>query len=118
MGFGADISGKLNRTQGELLKDVQAEDLLKCGLISEVISRLPVVAPRVGGLPELLAEAPGTLYESGRLDELAAALVEWLDAPPEVADTARRGALDHYSITHVGNRLEDIYAGVTGGPTR
>jgi ATP-dependent Clp protease ATP-binding subunit ClpX len=44
MGFGADVAPKLKRTQGEILKDVQAEDLLKFGLIPEFVGRLPVVA--------------------------------------------------------------------------
>jgi ATP-dependent Clp protease ATP-binding subunit ClpX len=44
MGFGADIPGKIKRTQGELLRDVQAEDLLKFGLIPEFVGRLPVIA--------------------------------------------------------------------------
>jgi len=44
MGFGADIQRKTNRTLGETLKDVQAEDLLRFGLIPEFVGRLPVVA--------------------------------------------------------------------------
>jgi ATP-dependent Clp protease ATP-binding subunit ClpX len=44
MGFGADIPGKLKRPQGEWLREVQAEDLLKFGLIPEFVGRLPVVA--------------------------------------------------------------------------
>jgi ATP-dependent Clp protease ATP-binding subunit ClpX len=44
MGFGADIPGKLRRAQGQWLGEVQAEDLLKFGLIPEFVGRLPVVA--------------------------------------------------------------------------
>ncbi|MDH3520251.1 MAG: ATP-dependent Clp protease ATP-binding subunit ClpX [Myxococcales bacterium] len=44
MGFGADIKGKNNRSLGETLKEVQAEDLLRFGLIPEFVGRLPVVA--------------------------------------------------------------------------
>ena len=44
MGFGADIPGQLKRPQGEWLREVQAEDLLKFGLIPEFVGRLPVVA--------------------------------------------------------------------------
>ncbi len=45
MGFGAEIKSKRNRKIGELLADVQPEDLLKCGLIPEFVGRLPVIAP-------------------------------------------------------------------------
>jgi ATP-dependent Clp protease ATP-binding subunit ClpX len=44
MGFGADIQKRARKTQGEILREAQAEDLLKFGLIPEFIGRLPVVA--------------------------------------------------------------------------
>ncbi|MBM4277871.1 MAG: ATP-dependent Clp protease ATP-binding subunit ClpX [Deltaproteobacteria bacterium] len=44
LGFGADIKTKEERDMGELLKEVQPEDLLKFGLIPEFIGRLPVIA--------------------------------------------------------------------------
>jgi ATP-dependent Clp protease ATP-binding subunit ClpX len=44
MGFAADIQQKKNRKKGEMMRDVQAEDLLHFGLIPEFIGRLPVVA--------------------------------------------------------------------------
>ncbi len=44
MGFGAEIKSKKKRKVGELLSEVQSEDLLKFGLIPEFIGRLPVIA--------------------------------------------------------------------------
>ncbi|OPL16780.1 MAG: ATP-dependent Clp protease ATP-binding subunit ClpX [delta proteobacterium MLS_D] len=44
MGFGADIRSKNERNIGDILTDVQTEDLLKYGLIPEFIGRLPVIA--------------------------------------------------------------------------
>jgi ATP-dependent Clp protease ATP-binding subunit ClpX len=44
MGFGADIKKRAERKIGEVLRDVQAEDLLHFGLIPELVGRLPVVA--------------------------------------------------------------------------
>jgi ATP-dependent Clp protease ATP-binding subunit ClpX len=44
MGFGADIKGKKEKRIGEILSEVQPEDLLKYGLIPEFIGRLPVLA--------------------------------------------------------------------------
>jgi ATP-dependent Clp protease ATP-binding subunit ClpX len=44
MGFGADIKGPDDRLTGEVLRDVEPEDLLKFGLIPEFVGRLPVVA--------------------------------------------------------------------------
>ena len=45
MGFEADIRGSQDRDTGELLSLVQQDDLLKFGIIPELIGRLPVVAP-------------------------------------------------------------------------
>lgn len=42
MGFGAQVKAK--HVRGQVLKEVQAEDLLKFGLIPEFVGRLPVVA--------------------------------------------------------------------------
>ncbi len=44
IGFGADVRGPDDRQTGEVLKDVEPEDLLKFGLIPEFVGRLPVVA--------------------------------------------------------------------------
>jgi ATP-dependent Clp protease ATP-binding subunit ClpX len=44
LGFGAEIKSKKEQRMGELLAQVQPEDLLKFGLIPEFIGRLPVVA--------------------------------------------------------------------------
>ena len=44
LGFGADIKSKKEYKLGDLLSQVQPEDLLKFGLIPEFIGRLPIVA--------------------------------------------------------------------------
>ncbi len=44
LGFGADIKSRKDYKLGELLGQVQPEDLLKFGLIPEFIGRLPVLA--------------------------------------------------------------------------
>ena len=44
MGFNQNIVSREKRKTGELLKEVQPEDLLKFGMIPEFIGRLPVVA--------------------------------------------------------------------------
>jgi ATP-dependent Clp protease ATP-binding subunit ClpX len=44
MGFGADIQLKQEKKLGEILVEVQPDDLLKYGFIPEFVGRLPVVA--------------------------------------------------------------------------
>jgi len=51
MGFGATVRGPDERGTGEVLREVEPEDLLKFGLIPEFIGRLPVLAT-LGDLQE------------------------------------------------------------------
>jgi ATP-dependent Clp protease ATP-binding subunit ClpX len=44
IGFGADVLGPDERKVGELLGELEPEDLLKFGLIPEFVGRLPVIA--------------------------------------------------------------------------
>ncbi|NOX80638.1 MAG: ATP-dependent Clp protease ATP-binding subunit ClpX [Deltaproteobacteria bacterium] len=52
IGFGAKVVGNSDKKVGEVLAEVQPEDLLKFGLIPELVGRLPVIATMV----ELLEE--------------------------------------------------------------
>ena len=45
MGFGGDIKSRSQKKYGETLSLIEPEDLLKFGLIPELVGRLPVVAP-------------------------------------------------------------------------
>jgi ATP-dependent Clp protease ATP-binding subunit ClpX len=44
IGFGADVRGPEDRRAGDVLREVEPDDLLKFGLIPEFIGRLPVLA--------------------------------------------------------------------------
>jgi ATP-dependent Clp protease ATP-binding subunit ClpX len=52
MGFGAEVAGPDARQTGDLLTEVEPDDLLKFGLIPEFVGRLPVVAT-LGDLDEV-----------------------------------------------------------------
>lgn len=55
MGFGAEIQSKKDRNVGELLKEIQPHDLLKFGIIPELVGRLPVITTlRSLGEPEMV----------------------------------------------------------------
>ena len=45
MGFGAEIKSSVEKDVGEIIAEVQQHDLLKFGIIPELVGRLPVVAP-------------------------------------------------------------------------
>jgi ATP-dependent Clp protease ATP-binding subunit ClpX len=44
IGFGAEVTSASDRAVGDLLREVEPEDLIKFGLIPELVGRLPVVA--------------------------------------------------------------------------
>jgi len=44
IGFGAEVKGAEERRTGEVLRELEPEDLLKFGLIPEFVGRLPVIA--------------------------------------------------------------------------
>jgi len=45
IGFGADVVAEDDKKIGEILSEVEPEDLLKYGLIPEFVGRVPVIAP-------------------------------------------------------------------------
>ncbi len=45
IGFGSEVSSKSTEDKAELLADIQPHDLLKFGIIPELVGRLPVIAP-------------------------------------------------------------------------
>ena len=45
IGYGADVRTRSRYTAGEILGNLEQEDLLRFGLIPELVGRLPVVAP-------------------------------------------------------------------------
>ncbi len=63
IGFGADVSDPDDRRTGEVLRDVEPEDLLKFGLIPEFIGRLPVLATLEDLDPGLPDEDPDRAEE-------------------------------------------------------
>jgi ATP-dependent Clp protease ATP-binding subunit ClpX len=75
IGFGADVRAADERQTGEILKEVEPEDLLKFGLIPEFIGRLPVVATlndlSEDALVEILMKPKNALVKQyGRLFEM------------------------------------------------
>ncbi len=45
MGFGAELKSSKDRDVGEIMQHVQSHDLLKFGIIPELIGRLPIITP-------------------------------------------------------------------------
>ena len=67
IGFGAEVTSASERSVGDVLRDVEPEDLIKFGLIPELVGRLPVVATldELGedALVEILVEPKNALIK-------------------------------------------------------
>ena len=48
IGFGANVQGKKDKDLSKILHEVQPHDILKFGIIPELVGRLPVIAPLNG----------------------------------------------------------------------
>ncbi len=75
IGFGADVRSEEDRSTGEILREVEPEDLLRFGLIPEFVGRLPVIATLEdldeSALVEILTTPKNALVKQyGRLFEM------------------------------------------------
>ncbi|GAB5471017.1 MAG: ATP-dependent Clp protease ATP-binding subunit ClpX [Rhodospirillales bacterium] len=111
VGFGADVRAPDERATGEILAEVEPEDLLKFGLIPEFIGRLPLIATLKDldsdALKSILTEPKNALVKQyQRLFEMENVSLEFTDdamlAIAEKAIGRKTGARGLRSI------LEDI----------
>jgi ATP-dependent Clp protease ATP-binding subunit ClpX len=107
IGYGASVKSPDERQTGELLREVEPEDLLRFGLIPEFIGRLPVLATLEdldeGALIEILTKPKNALVKQyGRLFEMEGVKLSFTeDAMKSVAARAikrRTGARGLRSI--------------------
>lgn len=107
IGFGANVSSVEDRSTGEILKDVQPEDLLKFGLIPEFIGRLPIHATLEDldkeALKRILVEPKNALIRQyGKLFEMEGVILDVqedaMDAIVEQAIQRKTGARGLRSI--------------------
>jgi glycosyltransferase involved in cell wall biosynthesis len=82
---------------------VAALEAMSCGV--------PVAASRVGGLPEIVDETVGTLFEPADPESLAGALVDLLRAPDLATrgTRARERVVASWSVARLARRHEEIY---------
>jgi glycosyltransferase involved in cell wall biosynthesis len=79
-----------------------------CVVIEALASGLPVVATRVGGVPELLDETNGVLVEPAEPARLARGIAEALERSFDRHEIARR-AQERFGRERVGAELAEVY---------
>ncbi len=111
IGFGANVMAPDERNTGEVLKDVEPEDLLKFGLIPEFIGRLPVVATledlSVDALIDILTKPKNALVRQYQR------LFEMEDISLHFSDDALRSIANKAILRKTGARgLRSIMEGI------
>ena len=122
-GFGAEFHyrGELDRAQK--IAFLSSLDLLSVPctydepkgifLLEAMAGGVPVVQPRRGAFPEILAQTGGgVLVEPDDPASLSAAILRLWKAPEERAELGRRGAEGvraHYGVAHMAERALDAY---------
>jgi glycosyltransferase involved in cell wall biosynthesis len=88
-------------------------------LLEAMAARVPIVAARVGGVPEAVTPDDALLVAPEDPDALAAAIMEALRDPVAGAVRARNAARrldEEFSYDPWLDRYEDVYRGVVGAP--
>ncbi|HUA56329.1 MAG TPA: ATP-dependent Clp protease ATP-binding subunit ClpX [Candidatus Sulfotelmatobacter sp.] len=115
IGFGADVRAPDERRTGEILREVEPEDLLKFGLIPEFIGRLPVVATLDDldeeALVEILVKPKNALVKQYQR------LFEMEDVRLDFADDALKSIAQKALLRKTGARgLRSIMEGILLDP--
>src|SRR5207249_7055418 len=110
IGFGAEVRGPDERKTGEILKDLEPEDLLKFGLIPEFVGRLPVVATLddldEDALVDILTKPKNALVKQYQR------LFEMEDVRLELSEEALRG-IAQKAIDRKSTRLNSSHVSIS-----
>ena len=124
IGFGANIQGKKDKDLDKILHEVQPHDILKFGIIPELVGRLPVIAPLTAlkreDLVRILKEPKNALVKQYRklleYDEVELVFEE--EALEAVADKAIERSIGARGLRAVmENLLTQIMYDIPSDPT-
>ncbi len=104
---------------GDLLLMPSEMESFGLAALEGMACRVPCIATRVGGVPELVEHGVnGLLYEVGDVDAMALGAIDLLQDEPRLqamADAARRTAQDRFCASRIIPRYEQFYERVLAG---
>ena len=111
IGFDSQLQSKKERDVGAILKDVQPHDILKFGIIPELVGRLPVIAPleslKRDDLVRILTEPKNALVKQYKK------LLEYDEVELDFADGALEAVADKAIERNIGARgLRAVMEGI------
>ena len=111
IGFDSQLQSKKDRDVGAILKEVQPHDLLKFGIIPELVGRLPVIAPldslKREDLVRILTEPKNALIKQYKR------LLEYDDVELEFTEGALEAVADKAIERNIGARgLRAVMEGI------
>ena len=111
IGFGANVQGKKDKDVNKILHEVQPHDILKFGIIPELVGRLPVIAPlnalRREDLVRILQEPKNALVKQYKK------LMEYDDVDLEFEPEALEAIADKAIERNIGARgLRAVMEGI------
>ncbi len=121
LGFRRDVSDLL--TAADFVVQPSLEDALPTALISALACARPIVATRVGGIPDIVGSQCGVLVEAGRPAALSAAIAQMtatIRDRPATIDAMRQAARERYETRFSADswvkKLRTIYERAIGAP--
>lgn len=107
LGRSDDFAGLLGHADGFVLPS--ESESFGVAALEALAAGVPVFGYQVGGLPEVVTPATGTLVPVGNLDALTAAIVEGLRRRDALGKAGRDRAMSHFRSDHVVATYESYF---------
>ena len=76
---------------------------------------IPVIAPKIGGIPEVISEDNGVLFDANKEESLLQAVDTWMSRSDSYdRQTIGKSAAERFGKEQVGKKLSDIYSHILG----
>jgi len=110
IGFGAAVRSKKQRSLTEVYLDIEPEDLIKFGLIPELVGRMPVVTAlaRVTGLPACFVRKKAKEYGTARFAEGADVGGRRVLVVEDVITSGGQAVLSTADLRGIGALVSDV----------